>query len=228
MKWLLIVLALLGASYAAYAIAYPTYSYRYRITIEVDTADGLKSGSSVLEVTMVQYPSWVTLGANSHQITTRGEAVFVDLGRGRNLVALLALGPNAEIGGAKSFAPRSFFTFLEGRPRDVEWTKTLATMTGRRPFAGDRRPTLVTFGDLNNPASVREVPFDSPQSVLGPDVRSVRAWIDLTNDPVTTGLEAKLPWIGKFESAQIAWITVRRGQYGSSSAPLQIFRLRSE
>jgi hypothetical protein len=228
MKWLAIVVGFFGAAYGAWDIAYPTYSYRFRITIEVDTAEGVKTGSSVLEVTTIQYPRWMTLGANDHQTSVRGEAVFVDLGKGRNLVALLALGSHAEIGSAHSFAPRSFFKIVEGSPRNVEWTKQLSAMTGRRAYAGDMRPTLVTFTDVNDPASVREVPFGHPQSVLGPEVRSVRAWIDLTKDPVTTGLEAKLPWMNKFESARVAWWIVRQGQYGSSSAPLQIFRVRNE
>ena len=138
MKWLLIAIAFLGASYAAYAIAYPTYSYRWRITIEVDTASGTRTGSSVLETTTIQYPAWLTLGANSSNTSVRGEAVFVDLGNGRNLVALLALGPHAEDGRAVLFAPRSFFTVQEGNPNDVGWSKELSTMTGRRPYAGDR------------------------------------------------------------------------------------------
>ena len=228
MKWLIVAIAVLGASYAAYTIAYPTYSYRWRITIEVETSSGTRTGSSVLETTTIQYPAWLTLGANSSNTSVRGEAVFVDLGNGRNLVALLALGPRAEDGSASSFAPRSFFTIQEGNPAYVKWSKELSTMTGRRPYAGDKRPTLVTFANPNDPASVREVPFDDPQSVLGPDVRSVRAWIDLTRDPVTKGLEAKLPWIGKFESANVAWFIVREGKYGTSSAPLQVFKRRGE
>jgi|SRR4051794_36622414 hypothetical protein len=223
MKWLTIIIGTLAGLSAAYAIAYPTYSYRFRITLEVETADGLKSGSSVLEVTTRQYPTWVTLGANDHQTSVRGEAVFVDLGSGRNLVALLALGPTAKDGTAKLFAPRSFFKIRDDSSRDIQWTKELSTMTGRRPYAGDRQPTLATFADVNNPASVREVPFGNPQSAL-PEVRSVRAWIDLTRDSVTESLSSKLPWIDKFESARTAWRIIRRDQYGSGASPLQIFK----
>jgi hypothetical protein len=223
MKWLVILIASLSASYVAYTIAYPTFSYRYRITIEVETSEGTKTGSSVLETTTIQYPAWITLGANSDHTTVRGEAIFVDLGGGRNLIALLALGPHAEDGRTTLFAPRAFFDVREGSPRDVTWSKDLSTMTGRRPYAGDKPPTLVTFADLNDPATVREIPFDNPQSVFGPDVRSVRAWIDLTNDPVTTSLEARLPWIGRFESARIARRIVN-GERPGTATPLEMFR----
>ncbi len=205
MKWLLIIVGLASGLYAAFSIAYPTYSYRYWVTVEVETIDGLKTGSSVLEVTTAQYPSWVTLGANDHRTSVRGEAVFVDLGNGSNLIALLSLGPEAADGRASLFAPRSFFKIVDGAPRDIEWTKNLSTMKGRRVYAGDRWPTLVTFKDPKDPSTVREVPFENPKTVLGPGVRSVRAWIDLTKDSVTETLKSRLPWINQFKSAQIAW-----------------------
>lgn len=228
MKWLLIVIGTAAGLYGLYLLGYPSNSYRFRITIEVEATEGLKTGSSVLEVTTIQYPAWVTLGANDHQTSVRGEAVFVDLGGGRNLVALLALGPNAEDGTVKLFAPRSFLNIGESVPRDVEWTKQLSEMTGRAIYAGEKRPTLVTFTDRNDPSTVRTVPFDNPQSVLGPGVRSVRAQIDLTSNPVTETLQSKLPWIENFGSAQVAWRIVRQGQYGSSAGPLQLFRRKGE
>ena len=69
---------------------------------------------------------------------------------------------------------------------------------------------------------VREVPFDDPQSVFGPDERSVRAWIDLTRDPVTRNLETKLPWIGSFESARITRRIIT-GERPGSATPLEMF-----
>jgi hypothetical protein len=227
MKWLVAVALLVGGLYAGYAAAYPSHVYRYRMTIDVDTPAGVKSGASVLEVKTIQYPSWVTLGANNHSTTVRGEAVFVDLGNGRNLVALLALDRHAADGRASLFAPRSFFAIVEGNPFNVKWTRELSSMAGRRVYAGNKRPTLVTFADPKNPATVREVAFDNPQDVLGPDIRSVSAWIDLTKDPVTESLEAKLPWISRFEAAEAAWRVIRQGK-GSGGAPLQIFKLRGE
>lgn len=56
----------------------------------MDTPDGSRSGSSVVEVEK---------GPNApsrHAFRVRGEAVFVNLGSGRNVVAVLAHGENAE------------------------------------------------------------------------------------------------------------------------------------
>jgi len=247
LKWLALSLILCAAGYGLYAWKYPTYSYQFRITVEVDTVDGVKTGASVLQVRTNQFPYWVTLGNNNSNTWVRGEAVFVDLGRGRSLIALLALGENAEDGAVRSFAPRSFFVrqdielnkalpglvdqpstylvFTEKIDHEVAWSEALSSLrVRRRPFAGDRRPTLVTFLDAADPASLRHVPYDNPSAVLGSDVLAVRTWIDMTKDPVTWTLPQHLPWVDQPQSAHKAWLIVTRGMNGTSSSPVQIFR----
>ena len=55
------------------------------------------------------------------------------------------------------------------------------------------------------------------------DVLDVRAWVDLTKDPVTEDLEARLPWIREFPKAQTAWRIIRRDKHGSGAGPIQTF-----
>jgi hypothetical protein len=221
---IIVAIAVVALAYAAYTQAYPTYSYRYRITIEVDTTDGMKTGSSVLETRTIQFPRWVTLGNNDYQTTTRGEAVFVDLGSGRHIVALLALGDHAEYAAHRFFAPRSFLGISWGSTDDVKWSKQFSTMTGRAKFAGDANPTLITFGNLADPASVKSVPFGNPQATFGPNIGAVRAWIDLTKDGVTEGISQRLPWLGDREARMTAFKIIRAGHLGGGASPLWIFK----
>jgi hypothetical protein len=58
--------------------------------------------------------------------------------------------------------------------------------------------------------------------VFGADERSVRAWIDLTRDPVTRNLQTGLPWIGSFESARITRRIIT-GERPGSATPLEMF-----
>src|SRR6185437_7218988 len=58
--------------------------HKYRLTVEVETPEGIKSASGVLAVTPDRGYS------NRGRTLTSGDAVFVDLGGGKNLVALLA------------------------------------------------------------------------------------------------------------------------------------------
>ena len=77
-------LALLAALVIGDQIRINRPAHKYRLTVEVETPQGRKSASGVMAV----HPdrSYTRRG----QTRTLGDAVFVDLGQGKNLVALLA------------------------------------------------------------------------------------------------------------------------------------------
>ena len=87
----LMLLAWFGSAFV-YETA-QTYVHRFRLTIEVDTPSGLKSGSSVLESAWGLKADWIPQTGGAVGNLRRGEAVFVDLGGGRNVIAILGLGP---------------------------------------------------------------------------------------------------------------------------------------
>ena len=69
---------------------YPSATIRYRMTVEVETPEGLKTGSSVIETTIQSGPRMGDAGGVSYQY--RGEAVAVDLPGGNTLFALMTGG----------------------------------------------------------------------------------------------------------------------------------------
>ena len=73
----------LAAAFALTSCGYSLPTYRYRMTVEVETPEGLRSGSTVIEVKNGSGP---TGGVGS---SVRGEAVAVDLGARGILFALL-------------------------------------------------------------------------------------------------------------------------------------------
>jgi len=64
-------------------------SYRFKMTVDVETPEGLKTGSSVYEVETTGSRDLVAGGKGS-RFMFRGEAVAVDLPDGRTLFALLS------------------------------------------------------------------------------------------------------------------------------------------
>src|SRR3984893_7131641 len=58
-------------------------SHKYRLTVEIETPEGVKSASGVMAV----HPD--RSYSRGGRTQTRGDAVFVDLGGGKNLVALM-------------------------------------------------------------------------------------------------------------------------------------------
>lgn len=92
----------LSVSMAACAVAgaseeYPSTKIRYKMTVEVDTPEGVKTGSTVREISMVSRPMMLGESNDTHVKLEKGEAVVVDLGQRGVLFALLTnpLGTNA-------------------------------------------------------------------------------------------------------------------------------------
>lgn len=210
---LLGILALVAvAIYATWAIAFPTHTHRYRLTIEIDTPEGVRSGSSVIEVVRKDV-RWVLIAQGRYEFRVRGEAVFVDLGGNRNVVALLAHGPNAENVDQMISLPIEAYGY--DKWDDRAWAGQ-AKMQGSVELKPLLIPTLVTFTDLDDPKTARVIYPTQPQEVrsdsaaprsksrvavdrfaetFGPGVRFKRSWIEMTNDPVTIGVEQRLPWL---------------------------------
>jgi hypothetical protein len=178
-----------------------TYSYRYRLTLVVNDNGKLYSGSSVVEV-----KSWDqgTLQGSEIDRQLTGQATLVDLGHGRLLVALLT-GP----GRAR---PKDFYkpawgddptaVLQEAYGLKVGWPvkgepniPILAQEQGARNLPPEKLPALVTFLDSQNPATVTTVDARDLSSVFGPGVALQSATIEITNEPITTGITNRLPWL---------------------------------
>jgi hypothetical protein len=189
----LCIAVLIVGAVIGYMSAYPTYSYRYRMTVEVMVDGAVRSGASVIEVKINKQPKF---GQAPPQVSrVRGEAIFIDLGNGRNVVALLAAGAKAEnVDYPYNVVPEVFgLTFDD---RDL---RKLADLNGSRDLPTNFLPTFVTFSDLNDLKIARIVsPYDFEKE-FGPDVQFKRVWIEVTEDPVTRGIETKLSWLSHME-----------------------------
>jgi hypothetical protein len=166
--------------------AYPTYTYRFRLTVAIEVDGERRTGASVIEVRNRLQP---TFGhAPPVVATARGEAVYVELGARGHVIAVLAFGPNAWEDRIATLVPRVFGTSLE-----EAGLQRLVQLQGRRELAGPDIPTLVTFADPGAPGTVRLVEPDDLDVVLG--ARFAGAWIELTRDPITRTIEERLPWL---------------------------------
>src|SRR3954468_16433576 len=95
-------LALLAALVIGDQIRIKRPGHKYRLTLAVETPDGVKSGAGVLSV----HPDRGYSRKGSR--LTKGDAVFVDLGGGKNLMALLAHVGGVELDGMNFVALRAF------------------------------------------------------------------------------------------------------------------------
>ncbi|WP_115366643.1 cupin domain-containing protein [Alteripontixanthobacter maritimus] len=178
--------------------------YRYRLTVEVDTPDGLRTGSSVIEVRQ----KLVRSGANpSSVIVSRrayGEAVTVDLPNGGTLFALLSSEDQIDWAASvmQQAAPKvsgeihqetfDNMLLIDG---EVKLPRYWSINDFDLKLSG--YPFLVTFTDPNDPSSVQIVDPDNLDEKFGHRVNLQRITVQITDDPVTNSISKKLRWLYK-------------------------------
>jgi hypothetical protein len=180
-------------------------SYRYRLTVEVDTPEGLRTGSSVIEVRTFRASEFPGATAGGVDGRIRGQAVAVDLGaRGILFVLLKGRDSPTQIGSLAMPA-------LLPQPPDPGGTAdglgnniaALKRVRGAAPVPPETYPMLVRFGDIRNPASVAEVDPANVSASFGPGVRLRRMTAEITDDDVTTGIEERLPWWDEYRGRRL-------------------------
>jgi hypothetical protein len=191
-------LALLAALVIGDQIRINRPGHKYRLTVEVETPEGVKSASGVMAV----HPDR-SYSRGGHTLT-RGDAVLVDLGGGKNLLALLAHIENksVDLDGMNYVALRAY----NAAGRKASFNE-MSRMTGAVPVKGALVPVLVTFTDLNDPGTAREVLPDEVEAGLGKGFHVGSISVEVVpnglwpldfggplGEPVTRGIEAKLPW----------------------------------
>lgn len=185
---------------------------RYRMTIAVDTPEGLKAGSSVW--------SWrIAKGGldRPYNGRFRGEAIAVDLGA-RGMLFGLLVGRNADgkpVHGAMQLLPeRTFGDTGRGirgeRKLHRDRVADVADLSKREGLAAeldcsatakiDSCQFLVKFRDISDPSSVEAVNPSDLGSAFGGGVRLRRVTIEITDEPVTTGIDEIIPWLDRYRN----------------------------
>ena len=137
---------------------------------------------------------------------TVGDAVFVDLGGGKNLVALLAHIDKQSRTRRHQLCGAARLYAAAGGKR-VSFNE-MNRQTGIVPVTGALIPVLVTFADPANPGTARNVSPDDAEAVLGKGYRLHGITAEVVpngfwpldfggalGEPVTRGIQAKLPWL---------------------------------
>lgn len=187
-------LCVTGLLAAACGLLTPSESYRYRVTIEVDTPQGIRTGSSVWETKATEGSG---IPDTARRVTNRGEAVAVELPVG----TLFALLRDDEYG--VDYPHYVVRRHLGNHPdRSIamtsDWKTNMATIAKLKPtfdLYPDEYPFLVRFRDVKDPTSVEKVNPADLSASFGDGVKLKRITIAVTTDSVTKGLVERLTWL---------------------------------
>ena len=189
-------------------------TFRYKLTLSLNTPDGVKTGSVVNEVTESEvYGFPQGKGYPYHQ---RGQALFVDLGKGRKPLIALLREPcrpgEASYCSSRSHQQMDFGYYAGDGPFGIFLSHDNETHSDpERQFDAivrwrnqhahvdlglEELPELITFEDVNDPLSVRSVDPSRLEDAFGPGVSWNSRTVDVVDvsTPVVFDLETKLPW----------------------------------
>jgi hypothetical protein len=189
----------------------PVYTYRYKLTLEVETPEGVKSASSVVEIReyMVKFPAKAIRGA------VTGQALYLDVGKNQQpLVALLTRRIGTSI---EPYFPdySKYFGIHYEWAENNPGLEALVTKRGAKDLAVIDLPELVSFASPSYPNTVIAVDPRNLEATFGSGVKWHRMTIEITDDPITKGLEAKLPWVTKMDTTMLDGDPLHR--YGTSA-----------
>ena len=165
------------------------YKFKAKVTVHVDTPDGVRSGSSVYEL----WANWSNPGATSRVYGQRGQAVAVDLPNGKTLFSLLSTNKDEFQG-----IIRMVLTTVDPEFDNtmVESTKKLSSYGTSDPYlvAPENYPLFVTFDNIQDPTSIKKVDAGDLSTSFGEGYRLRAVTVQITDDEaVTKGIEDRLP-----------------------------------
>jgi hypothetical protein len=199
----------------------PSGTLNYKLSVDVDDNGTLHHGEGVLQIAY-QGNLWMPMsqGAPWSAGLAYGEAVVIDLGSKGLLFAVPQADPYKDLsskGGFTKFtvvaepgqaAIYKYFDFgFNGLPGDrsalatIDAFKKSAQSVDINPFD---LPLLVRFRDINDPSSIERVDPDHLDQSFGSGVSIARASAAITEEPVTTGIENRLPDWFKIMQSRIA------------------------
>lgn len=168
------------------------YGWRYKMTVSVETPEGLKTGSAVREVS-VKFEPRPGYKPHPYYVTTKvkGEAVVVDLGPRGVLFALID--PDDY---------RFVFEVFPGPPgltlEGAEFYSSLAAK--RKGFlepGSKRNPVFATFSDMKDYRTIRSILSDDLSSFYGQGVVFKGISIEISTEPLTQNVDRYLPSYGQ-------------------------------
>ena len=191
------------------------YTLRYRLTINIETPEGVKSGSAIQEI---YYPPADTnnIYNKSNRGIVSGEAVYIDLGKRGIIFAIMPADRDDFLRlitdtfpTVPAFSDNSQYPDLLKHYNDLRNVKA-----DLQPW---QYPILIGFKDINAPKTaecvyqikyldnrfIHKVETDRLEEFYGEGVKIKNMTLEMTSDPLEWKLDDKLSWIETMDEKEI-------------------------
>jgi len=194
----IVLLVVLFIGWLWIAINVPQYSWRQKMTLAVKTPNGTVLAAAIQQIDTFKDHGKTNPGVlpGSRQVI-EGEAVVLEVAEGQYLFALLK--PASERVGMKGFGDiLTRIVAPDNGARTHPALKVSASQPVGASFIVPEKyyPLLVTFEDINDPKTVKQVDPNDLMATFGPGYSLKSIALEITDEPVTEGrVESALRWI---------------------------------
>ena len=219
MKVLIVIVAMLLGLYSCYGVAIPSVNIHYKLTLTVDDNGKQYTSSSVVEVFRQDTTKVFGGSFGGYGGEYKGEAVAVDLGEKGVLFCLLkgvegSAGVDYPLYIVMHAFPEHFEEFRN--VTGVSVVDAMRKLDSIRPrpktnMPFEKLPMLVRFRDINDPETVELVDPNDLEKSFGNGVKLVSATMEITDEPVTKGVEKWLPWLWEYRNKLFDGNTIMTG-----------------
>lgn len=172
-----------------YKLTFPSYTFHYRLTVQVEVDGEVKEASGVIGIRWNDTPDLPDVP--TFKFHAFGQALLVDLGGHGVLFVPLSASEEREGLDARRLP------FGQQAPRTRDVVERAINVRGRSQVVPHNLPQFIWQSHLNDPGSAVVVTAEQFPEVISPNVRLVGVWTEITEDPVSTGLENEVAWIGE-------------------------------
>ena len=196
---------LIGAAGISWGFGYvaPSATLRYRMTVDIDVDGASRTESSVSEISF-QSNRWLPLPGNAVSAYQVSDAMFIDLG-GRGVLVLLTESLSYNRSGNLDQSDGLVYGRLS-RAEVISRAfgliglsdaaiRSIYSLSKAVELTPDLYPPMITLDDIQNPVSARFVYPDDLIGEFGKGVKLKRIMLSTTVEPITRGIEKKLPWL---------------------------------
>lgn len=179
-----------------------TYRWNQKVTLVVQTPDGVREEGHVVAIRLDDNTSRLNLpearGARSY---VTGEALAMEVAPDRYVFLLL--------GERSPSLPYWIFDDLQyvrkgGNGNIAKWVRKIRRRTEAVDIPVDRFPRIITFDDINDPNTVKELAPDAFEAEFGAGYALIGMKFQITKEPTTAGIiEGVLPWLATLDGHRL-------------------------
>jgi hypothetical protein len=183
------------------------YQWNQKYTVTIDTPEGVKSASSVVELTYVDNTENPEFGSGHvHKFRLRGEAIAIKVRHDKYLFVLLT-------SNGREYDAFEEFSKQLGYLR-AEYSKIAPKLQGSnlQTTLLENDPMLVTFDDISKPETVKRVDPKNLAASFGAGYALKSITMEITDEPVTEGrVDGLLGWLSKLKGGYLHGGTTSKG-----------------